>query len=86
MIIPSIRVQRRVPGFEEKSLVVISCETNDLDIFKVHDVAEMVDMACNLGVLVKTCHSLFVVCNSGLFSLAIVHKITLCAIAFVHNA
>ena len=60
MIVPSVRVQSRVPGFEEKSLVVISFEINDLDIFKVHVVA------CNFGVLVKTCHCLFVLRNSGL--------------------
>jgi len=39
-----------VPGFEEKSLVVISFETNDLDVFKVYVVVEMVDIfaaACN---------------------------------------
>ena len=28
--------------------------------------AELVDMACNFGVLVKTCHCLFVLGNSGL--------------------
>ena len=66
MIFPSVRVQSRVLGFEEKSLVVISFETNDLDIFKVHDVAEMVDMACYFGVFVKTYHCLFVLRNSGL--------------------
>ena len=64
MIVPSVRVQRRVPGFDEKSLVVTGFETNDLDVFKVHVVAEMVDMACNFGVLVKTCHCLFVLRNS----------------------
>ena len=47
MIVASVRVQRQVPGFEEKPLVVIGFETNDLDIFKVHVVAEIVDMACN---------------------------------------
>ena len=67
MIVPSVWVQSRVPGFEEKSLVVISFETKDLDVFKVHVVAEMVDMACNFGVFVKTCHCLFVLCNSGLY-------------------
>ena len=66
MIVPSVRILSRVPGFEKKSLVVISFETNDLDIFKVHDVAEMVDMACNFGVLVKTCHCFFVLRISGL--------------------
>ena len=39
------RVQSRLPGFEEKSLVVIGFETNDLDFFKVNVVTEMVDMA-----------------------------------------
>ena len=66
MIVSSVRVQRSVPGFEQKSLVVISFETNDLDIFKVHDVAEMVEMACDFGVLVKTCHCLFVLRNPAL--------------------
>ena len=66
MIVPSVRVQSRVPGFEEKLLVVISFETNDLDIFKVHVMAEMVDMACNFRVLVKTYNCLFVLHNSGL--------------------
>lgn len=60
MMVPSARVQSRVPGFEEKSLMVISFEANDLDVFKVHDVVEMVDTACNFGVLVITCYCLFV--------------------------
>ena len=64
MVVPSVRVQTRVPGFEEKSLVVIGFETNDLDFFKVHVVTEMVDMACNFGVLVKTSHCLFVLRNN----------------------
>jgi len=66
MIVPSVRVQSRVPGFEEKSLVVISFETNDLDVFKVYVVVEMVGVACNFRVLVKTCHCLFVLRNSSL--------------------
>ena len=65
MVAPSVRIQSRVPGFEEKSLMVIGFETNDVDVFKVHVVAEMVDMACNFGVLVKTSHCLFVLLNSG---------------------
>ena len=47
MIVASVRVQSQVPGFKEKPLVVIGFKTNNLDIFKVHVVAEMVDMACN---------------------------------------
>ena len=68
MIVPSVRVQSRVPGsaIEKKSLVVVGFETNDIDIFKVHVVAEMTDMACNFGVLVKTRRCLFVLCNPGL--------------------
>ena len=66
MIVPRVRVQSRVPGFEKKSLMVIGFETNDLDIFKVHIMAEKVNMACNFRVLVKTCHCLFVLHNSGL--------------------
>ena len=66
MNVPSVRVQGRLPGFKEKLLVVIGFQTNDLDIFKVHVVAEMVGMACNFGVLIKTCQCLFVLRNSGL--------------------
>ena len=44
MVVSSVRIQRRVPGFEEKSFVVIGFETNDLVV------AEMVDMVCNFGV------------------------------------
>ena len=40
MIVPSFLVKSRVPGFEEKSLVVISFETNDLDVSKVLVVAD----------------------------------------------
>ena len=36
VIVASVRVQSRVPGFKEKSLVVIWLETNNLDICKVH--------------------------------------------------
>ena len=66
MIVPSVRVQSRVPSVEEKPLVVIGFETNDLDVFKVHVVAKMVDMACNFGFFVKTYHCLFVLRNSAL--------------------
>jgi len=55
-----------MPGSEEKSLIVMGFETNDLDIFKVHIMAKKVNMACNLRVLVKTCHCLFVLHNSDL--------------------
>ena len=48
MIVPNVRVQSILPGFEEKSLVVIGFETNDLNVFKVHVVAEMVEMAPSL--------------------------------------
>ena len=65
MVVPSVRIQSRVPGFEEKPLVAIGFETNDLDVFKVHVVTEMVDMDCNFGVLAKTSHCLFVLRNSG---------------------
>ena len=51
MIVPRVRVQSRVPGFEKKSLMVIGFETNDLDIFKVHNMAAKVNMACNFIIL-----------------------------------
>jgi len=35
VIVPRVRVQSRVPGFKEKSLVEIGFETNDPDVFKV---------------------------------------------------
>ena len=66
MIVSRVRVQSRVPGFEKKSLMIIGFETDDLDIFKVHTMAEKVNMACNFRILVKTCHCLFVLYDSGL--------------------
>ena len=66
MIVPRVRFQSGVPGFEKKSLMVIGLETNALDIFKVHIMAEKVNMACNFRILVKTCHCLSVLYNSGL--------------------
>ena len=66
MIVPRVRGQSRVPGFEKKSLMVIGFETSDLDIVKVHIMPEKVNMACNFRVLVKTCHCLFVLYNSAL--------------------
>ena len=53
-------------GFKKKSLILIGFETNDLDIFKVHIMAEKVNMACNFRILIKTCHFLSVLYNSGL--------------------
>ena len=35
VIVPSVRVHSRVPGFKEKSLVVIWFDTNNLDVCKV---------------------------------------------------
>ena len=58
MIVPRVRVQSRVPGFEKKSLLIFGFETDDLDIFKVHTMAEKVNMACNFRILVKTCPAL----------------------------
>ena len=66
VIVPSVWVHSRVPGFKEKSLVVIWFDTKSLDVWKVHVMAELVDMACNFGVLVKTCHCLFELRNSCL--------------------
>ena len=53
MIFPRVLVQSRVPGFENKWLMIVGFETNDLDIFKVHMMAEKVNMDCNFRVLVK---------------------------------
>ena len=74
MIVPSVRVQSRVPGFKKKSLMVIGLETNDFDIFKVHIMAEKVNMAFNFKVLVKICHCLFVLHNSVLTTFLFGHS------------
>jgi len=69
VIVPRVRVQSRVPGFKEKSLVVIEFETNDPDVCKrfMLWLSELVDMARNFGVLVKTQLALpFSAPNSGL--------------------
>ena len=42
MIVPSVRVQSRVPGFEEEALVVIGFRTNDLEVFKVYVVTGLI--------------------------------------------
>ena len=65
MIVASVRVQSRVPGFKKRSLMVIGFETNGLDKFKVHIMAEKVNRACNFKVLVKTCPCFFEVHISG---------------------
>ena len=44
VILPSVWVQSREPGFKEKSLVVIWFDTTDLNVCK-HVTAELVDMA-----------------------------------------
>ena len=66
MIVPSVQSKVECQASIKKSLVVIAFKTNDLDVLKLHVVAEMVDMTCNFGVLIKTCHCLFVLRNSGL--------------------
>ena len=66
MIVPSVQSKVECQASIKKSLVVIGFKTNDLDVLKLHVVAEMVDMTCNFGVLIKTCHCLFVLRNSGL--------------------
>ena len=62
MIVPSVQVQSRVPGFEEKSLVVLALKPMTLTFSK---------LACNFGVFIKTCHCLFVLCNLGLYDLSV---------------
>ena len=54
MVVSGVWVQSRVSSFEKKSLVVIDFKTNDLDVFKVHVVAGMVDMACNVNFTVRS--------------------------------
>ena len=66
MIVSRIRVQSGEPSFKKKSLVVIWFETNESEVCKAHVMAELVDMAYNFRVLVKTCHCLFALRNSGL--------------------
>ena len=68
MIVPSDRVQSRVPGFEEKTLVVIGFETNDLDVIEVYVVTEIVEwtLLATLEYWSKPATALFVLRNSGL--------------------
>ena len=87
VVIPSIRIFHIHPSFKEKLLMVIWLMSNDFNIVKVHMMMILVDMAHNFGIFIEHQNSLFVLRHLHLqwsFCLAIVHKIALSAIDFVH--
>lgn len=70
------------------ALMVIWLTSEDLIIVKVHLMMALVDMALNFGIYVETQYSLFVLRCRRLqwsFSLALIYKIALSAIDFVHH-
>ena len=86
VVIPSVRIFHRHPSFKEKLLMVIWLMSDDFNIVKIHLMMTLVDMAHNFGIFIEHQNSLF--CShlhlQWSFCLAIVHKIALSAIDFVH--
>ena len=83
VIIPSIRVFYRHPTLQKKLLMVMCLMCDDFNIFKIHMMMMLMNMARKFGVMVEHQNSLFVLRNPRLqcsFGLAIVYKITLTAI------
>ena len=67
----------------------ISLMSNNSGTSKIHYVVVFVDMAGDLGVMVKRSNSPFVFCNPGSqwsFSLTVVYKTAVGATDFVHYA
>ena len=89
VVISRLRILYWVPGFQEKSLVVVSLMSNYSDTTKIHFVVVFVDMAGDLGVMVKHSNSPFVFCNASFewsFGLTIVYETAIVATDFVHCA
>ena len=87
MVIPRVHIFHRHPSFKEKLLMVIWLMSDDFNIVKIHLMMTLVDMAHNFGIFIEHQNSLFVLRHLHLqwsFCLAIVHKIALSAIDFVH--
>ena len=87
VIIPSVRVFYRHPSLQKKPLMVMCLMSDDFNVFKIHMMMKLVNMARKFGVMVEHQNSLFVLRNPRLqrsFGLAIVYKIALTAIDSVH--
>ena len=83
VIIPSVRVFYRHPSLQKKPLMVMCLMSDDFNVFKIHMMMMLVNMARKFGVMVEHQNSLFVLRNPRLqrsFGLAIVYKIALTAI------
>ena len=89
VVIPRLRILYWKPGFQEKSLVIVSVMSNNSDISKIHLVVVFVDMTGGLAGMVKHRNSPFVFRNSSFkwsFSLTVVYKTAVDATDFVHCA
>ena len=87
VIIPSVRVFYRHPSLQKKPLMVMCLMSDDFNVFKIHMMMMLVNMARKFGVMVEHQNSLFVLRNPRLqcsFGLAIVYKIALTAVDSVH--
>ena len=87
VIIPSVQVFYRHRGLQKKPLMIMCLMSNDFNVFKIHMIMMLVNMACKFGVMVEHQNSLFVLRNPHLqcsFGLAIVYKIALSAMDSVH--
>ena len=87
VIIPSVRVFYRHPSLQKKLLMVMCLMSDDFNVFKIHMMMMLVNMARKFGVMVEHQNSPFVLRNPRLqcsLGLAIVYKVALTAIDSVH--
>ena len=83
VIIPSVRVFNRRPSLQKKPLMVMYLMSDDFNVFKIHMMLMLVNMARKFGVMVEHQNNLFGLRNPRLqysFGLAIVYNIALTAI------
>ena len=87
VIIPNVRVFYRHPSLQKKPLMVMCLMSDDLNVFKIHTMMMLVNMARKFGVMIEHHNTPFVLRKPSLqwsFGLAIAYKIALTAIDSVH--
>ena len=87
MIIPSVRVFYRHLSLQKKPLIVMCLMSDDFNVFKIHMMMMLMNMASKFIVMVEHQKSLLVLRNPRLqcsFGLAIEYKIALTTIDSVH--
>ena len=66
VIIPNVRVFYRHPSLQKKPLMVMCFMSDDFNVFKVHMMMMLVNIARKFGVLIEHQNSLFVLRNPRL--------------------